>query len=461
MSIEENSVISMQKKQVFSTEQNITLSMASSIDTGLIVLSDTDKKQAKNIFDALSERVAYFIPASGSGSRMFDSLHQLIETGESSEICTAFFEEIEKLALYRRIPLETRKKLKQLDRVAVARYLLHRDGLNLSDKPKGLIAFHSLADGVLNAFQEHALQAKNLFPSGVMLHFTVRENKQDEVLLSIRGLGKKPIAGLEISFSHQDSNTDAYCFNENQEIISVDGSYLRKPAGHGALLQNLNALDANLVLIKNIDNVQHISRCAASNDVSKELIGTLKIFQKALLDLKANFSLDACKRLNSKYQWLSESEIDKMDEASFEEILLKPIRVCGMVKNEGAPGGGPFWINDNGVMTKQIIEKIQISSNPEQQAILAGSTHFNPVLIAACKADVYGNRLDLEEFSNKEKYLSVTKTFKGSIIRYRELPGLWNGGMHYWNTLFVEVPSNVFSPVKTVLDLLTPGHQAQ
>ena len=460
MSIDENSLISIQRKQVFETAPAVELIDACSIGAGLMVLSEQDKLRALEQFNLLSNEVSYFIPASGSGSRMFQSLHKFIDSGEMSEDCKIFFNEFSSFALYQKITQVTREKIENIDLLALARYLLHQDGLNLSNTPKGLIAFHKLDNEVFNPFQEHALQASQLFPQGVKMHFTVDQHAEADVRHSIGGIKYKNTRKIELSFSKQDNATDAYCFSENGDPALVNGEVLRRPAGHGALLKNLNKLDSELVLIKNIDNIQHYNRSAKSNEVAKYLIGIVKVFQNELLDLKANFSLEGLLELNEKYQWMSLESISSLNEAKFEKLLARPTRVCGMVKSEGAPGGGPFWIAGDHGPTKQIIEKVQISLDERQQEIMAGSSHFNPVLIAALTTDINGNKLDLERFSNDEKYLNVKKTHLGKTIFYRELPGLWNGGMYHWNTLFVEVPSKVFSPVKSVLDLLAKEHQA-
>lgn len=458
MQEEEKSAIAIQKKQVFEMIPEVELIDACSIKHGLIVLSDDDRKQALASFEKLKEVVSYFIPASGSGSRMFNSLHQFIDSRELNPESKLFFEELKNLALYKKLPQTTREKLEKIDHISLAHYFLHAEGLNLSETPKGLIAFHQVEDRVINPFQNHSLQAIKLFPEGVKMHFTVDAMAEADVLFSIRGMGEPQLDKMDLSFSVQDPSTHAYCFDENQDLVMVEDGFLRRPAGHGSLLKNLNSIEADIILIKNIDNIQHPSRAEASNNVSQDLIGTLKIFQGELRNLDEDFSVSGLKKLNEKFQWLSNEIVDAMDSEGFSELIKRPIRVCGMVKNEGEPGGGPFWVKDDKGASKQIVEKVQISSKIEQQNIMAGSSHFNPVLIALAKSDLNGNKLDLEKFSNQEKYLNVKKTYKGKAIYFRELPGLWNGGMYHWNTLYIEVPSNVFSPVKSVLDLLNPLH---
>ncbi|MDG1427812.1 MAG: DUF4301 family protein [Crocinitomicaceae bacterium] len=459
MGEEEKSAISIQKKQVFDTVPEIELDKACSIESGIIVLSEEDRTRAISAFEKMEDVFSYFIPASGSGSRMFKCLHKFIETDEHSQESRQFFEELQKLALFQKMPKTTRGNLAKLDQVAVARYLLHQDGLNLSETPKGLIPFHQIGETVMNPFQSHCLQAVQMFPSGVKIHFTVAEKAEVDILLSIKGVSERSVSKLSLSFSVQDPNSHAYCFDDNEELVVTEAGKLRRPAGHGALLQNLNSVDADVILIKNIDNIQHPIRAALSNDVSKYLVGTLKVFQEELRKLKDDFSQSSLLEINRRFHWLSSEEVESMDLIKFSELIARPIRVCGMVKNEGEPGGGPFWVVDHDSISKQIVEKVQISSKPDQQSIMSASSHFNPVLIALAKSDLNGNRFNLEEFSNEDKYLNVKKTYKGNDIFFRELPGLWNGGMYNCNTLFVQIPSDVFSPVKSVLDLLKPLHK--
>ncbi len=458
MGEEEKSAISVQKKQVFEIIPEVELIDVCSIGTGLMTLSDNQKHEAILAFKEIDEVISYFIPASGSGSRMFNSLHQFIETKEQNPESARFFKELKNLALYQKLPQTTREKLEKIDLVSLAHYFLHAEGLNLSETPKGLIAFHQVGNSVLNPFQNHSLQAAKLFPDGVKMHFTVDAKSEADILFSISGVLGGQLNKLNLSFSVQDPETHAYCFDDNQELIIVDDQPLRRPAGHGALLKNLNEIEADIVLIKNIDNIQHPSRTEVSNDVSRYLIGTLKVFQNELRKLNEDFSLLELRNLNNKYQWLSSEVVEDLTASQFIELVSRPIRVCGMVKNEGEPGGGPFWVKDDLGATKQIVEKVQIASDDSQQEIMSESSHFNPVLIALAKSDLDGNPLNLEKYSNQDKYLNVKKTYKGKSIYFRELPGLWNGGMYHWNTLYIEVPPEVFSPVKSVLDLLNPLH---
>ena len=444
----------IQKAQVFDRQPTMNLTAACSIENGILRLESQDRVDVLNAFEQLEGNVAFFVPASGSGSRMFDELYRFMESSTHTDGSRRFFAEFKSLAIYKSLTKDQKSKVEFLNETELARFVLSPSGLNLLRRPKGLIPFHSTKGKILNAFQEHVLQISKLFSSNPLVHFTLQDGFQDEVLESISSTIDTET--MDVSFSIQNRNTDAFCFDEHQKLVVDDGIPLRRPAGHGSLLVNLNEIDADVVLIKNIDNIQHITKSDASNETWKLLMGTLEQFQTELKELNQNYSDQSFAELNVKYKFIAPQEILSQD--LLKKMVSRPTRVCGMVLNEGAPGGGPFWIEKSGELTKQIVEKVQISTADDQQEILTGSSHFNPVMIVASKNDLDGNRLNLHDFSHDEQYLVVKKPFDGKTIYYRELPGLWNGGMYYWNSLFVEIPSEVFSPVKTVLDLTASQH---
>jgi hypothetical protein len=444
----------IQKAQVFDHQPTMNLIEACSVENGIVQIQENEKSVLLQSFEEFSSIIAFFIPASGSGSRMFDALYRFMESGIHSEGSRKFFQVFKSLAIYKSLSPEKKAEMESMSEVEIARFLLSPKDMNLLRRPKGLIPFHSKGEEILNAFQEHVLQISEIFPNNPIAHFTLQDGFQDHVLNSISEVVEK--TGIDISFSVQNRNTDAFCFDENQKLVADEGIPLRRPAGHGSLLVNLNDIDADVVLIKNIDNIQHISKSHDSNETWKLLVGTLKKFQDELKALHQNFSKEGFAVLNHKYKFIAPNE--ELNEELLEKIVSRPTRICGMVLNEGAPGGGPFWIEKSGELTKQIVEKVQISDSEDQQAILKGSSHFNPVMIVASKTDLHGNRLDLHDFSHDEQYLVVKKPYNGKTIYYRELPGLWNGGMYYWNSIFVEIPSMVFSPVKAVLDLTECQH---
>ncbi len=446
--------IEIQRMQVLNSNCTVELVAACTIGQGIIRLEQLEEFDALEAYSTLKTQPVFFIPASGSGSRMFQFLFEWLESGESSALVEEFFSKVGDLALTQ---LEALKDQSIDDRVNFVERLLDRDQLNFGELPKGLIPFHQEGDRIFSSFQEQVRQAATIIEKKAHVHFTIQKAFENQIRENIDAL-KLPV---ECSFSYQEPSTDAFCFDESGNLVEDEGELLRRPAGHGALLNNLNKIDAEEVLIKNIDNVQHSSKSHVTKRTWRIITGLLNQLQNDLRTLSENYSTERLIILNEKYQLLSEVEILDFDTTQLENLLSRPTRVCGMVKNEGEPGGGPFWVrNKTGGVSKQIIEKVQISSHSSQQKIVAESSHFNPVFIAVSKTDCYGNRLDLLPFRDNGAYFIVEKSYKGKTIKYRELPGLWNGSMSNWNTIFVEIPSETFSPVKTVLDLTKPAHKA-
>ncbi len=446
--------IEIQRKQVLNSNCTVELVAACTIGQGIKRLKQLEEFDALEAYSTLKNPPVFFIPSSGSGSRMFQFLFEWLESGESSPLVEEFFAKVGDLALRQ---LEALKNQPIDDRVNFVKRLLDRDQLNFGELPKGLIPFHQEGDRIFSSFQEQVRQAATIIEEKAHVHFTIQKTFENQISENI-DLLKLPV---ECSFSYQEPGTDAFCFDENGNLVEEDGEALRRPAGHGALLTNLNKIDAEVVLVKNIDNVQHSSKSHVTKRTWKIITGLLKQLQNDLCALDENYSTERLQEFNEKYELLSEDELKNFDVDQLEIMLSRPTRVCGMVKNEGEPGGGPFWVkNKEGDVFKQIIEKVQISANADQQEIVASSSHFNPVFMAVSKTDCYGKRLDLLPFRDNDAYFIVEKSHKGKTIKYRELPGLWNGSMSNWNTLFVEIPSETFSPVKTVLDLTKPAHKA-
>ena len=453
MSKENNDDIIFQKRQVFNNNCKVDLNEACTLGNGIIRLDSVQTEKAIGAFLNLDRTPCFFVPASGSGSRMFEFLFEWMEDGIERVEVDKFFDQLEIMPFYSE--LSGNKSIDLSNRKQVVAYLLSDEGLNLANKPKGLIPFHIDGDKVYNAFQEHARQAVDLFPHGCEMHFTIQKEYENEIEDCLLGL---QIPHLNFTFSYQNESTDAYCFNSGENLIEYNGAPLRRPAGHGALLQNLNGLKNDLALIKN--NVQHTSKSKLSTETWKSSIGFLLNFKTDLIALSNDFSKENLFEFNREYQVLSSEEMKTSDDSILTKLISRPTRVCGMVKNEGEPGGGPFWINDNGLVTKQIIEKVQISNDEDQQEILEKSSHFNPVFMMVSKSDAFNRLLDLQDFVDDSKCFVVQKTHMGEPIMYRELPGLWNGSMSNWNTIFIEIPSEVFSPVKTINDLSKRAHKA-
>jgi hypothetical protein len=267
----------------------------------------------------------------------------------------------------------------------------------------------------------------------------------------------------KVEFSYQDSATDSFTFDSDNNIIyNEEGEPIRRPAGHGALIENLIQLEDRFILIKNIDNVQHLNYSQSSNDMWKILSGMLFDVKEELSVLYSNPDTEKLIELNNKYHLFSGRQINECsDESTCRDLLNRPLRICGMVQNQGKAGGGPFFVKDDNHVTKQIVESVQISGELNQQEKLGESTHFNPVMMVLDTFDFDGNKHDLKQFRKDENYFVVKKNQQGKEVFFIELPGLWNGAMYYWNTIFVEIPISTFTPVKTVLDLLDSNHSVQ
>jgi len=415
-----------------------------------------------------SKKITFFIPASGSGSRMFGDLYNFIQNKNNSEPSTIKFidqllNNIEKFSFYNKLPQTFKDNIKtgEINIQELVNYILFKSGLNFGDLPKGLIPFHLYGKFIINPFQEHILQGSKIAGEKADFHFTINARYKKEINHSIQIL--KEITGIDFSstYSEQNPNTHSTAFTPTNEVAKEDNSSIVRPSGHGALIQNLNTINSDLVFIKNIDNIQHYNKATTALSTKKALGGILLSFQNDVFYF-LNATNDSnwpklAEDLNTTYN-LSISPTNLQNKDWLINYFNRPIRVCGMVKNEGQAGGGPFWIKDeNGDLSKQIIEKAQFDSS--QLSIMLHATHFNPVDIV-CSVNTYQNtKFNLLDFVNNDLYFIVNKTQNGQKIKYIENPGLWNGSMHNWLTLFYEIHPDCFSPVKTVLDLLKPLHQ--
>lgn len=456
MSTNENSSIQRQKSDVFYPVNSVKLNSSCVVGGGILCLSEKEKEELALLFDERDVSTSFFVPASGSGSRMFTELIKFIHSGEQTELVDKFFKKLPELGLYREFPLIVREKINKLQPVYIAEYLISEEGMNFLSRPKGLIPFHVLGDRVYNPFQEQLQQALEILGKNGKIHFTIQEGKEAEVKSSLSQMSKGAIE-QNVSFSVQDSNSNSICFEEDGNVVIENGVPLKRPAGHGALLKNLNSLEEDLILVKNIDNVQHWTKSDLNREVWRYCGGLLLQFKEDLAGLTQNYSQAGLVALNDKYQFLSDEEVATCNEMNILNYASRPSRVCGMVVNEGAPGGGPYWIEEDGSVTKQIVEKVQIGA--DDLHLIDESSHFNPVFISLSKSNCFGKPLDLTRFVDASKYLVVSKPYQDRTIRYKELPGLWNGGMSNWNSVFVEIPKEVFSPVKSLFDLLDEAHQ--
>lgn len=464
---------------------------------GILQLNKTEKERFVSNYKKSNLDVLKFVPASGAASRMFKLLHQFMDEYSETKLSFEaflnqskfqdlkdFFGCINQLAFYDDLVLTLKGKGVEFELLSngskayeLCRQILKKEGFHMADLPKGLIPFHKYGDEKLSAFEEHFYEAlKYAVKDGkAKLHFTISSEHLSKFKCRLSEFQPKieteTGVKFEVDFSFQHPSTDTVCLNTDGDIFREEnGKILFRPAGHGALVENLNEINADIVFIKNIDNVSHQS---LTTNEGKSYLEDKEVLAGVLLEFQnKSFSLlrqlekesddeklfaEAAKFLRNNLNVYAEFN-DKKDLINY---LNRPIRVCGMVVNEGAPGGGPFWIkNDDNSISLQIVEKSQIDlSEINQKQQLEASTHFNPVDIVCGIKNYKGETFDLTKFVDSSKGFIAQKFVGGQSIKALELPGLWNGGMAFWNTVFVEVPAESFNPVKTAMDLLKPGHQ--
>jgi hypothetical protein len=438
---------------------------------------------------AVDENVLKFVPASGAATRMFKDLYAFLDTGEESSESDnfikglpdfAFFEELNKVLL--RDGLDIVRLSGSNDYPAIIKGLLGKDGLNYSNLPKGLLSFHKYGSETRTAFEEHLVEGA-MYCRGknneVRIHMTVSPEHQGEfekvLSRAQKNLEDRFNVKLIIGFSTQKSSTDTIAVDiANNPFRDKNGRLVFRPGGHGALLENLAALDAGLIFIKNIDNVVPDRLKDDTIKYKKALGGMLLSFRERIFDylnilhdnpensfgvmeeIRTFLEEELC--VISPWgidQWTNHEKRDY-----FISKLNRPIRICGMVRNVGEPGGGPFWVkNSDGSVALQIVESSQINlSNPLMRKLFDASTHFNPVDLVCSVKDFRGNIFTLQNYRDPDTGFISKKSLDGRDLKALELPGLWNGAMADWITVFVEVPLSTFNPVKTINDLLRPQH---
>jgi hypothetical protein len=453
---------------------------AATIGDGMIKLEEEDVEKYKQIFDsqANSLDLLKFVPASGAATRMFKSLFSAKDEGKFDKSVTEFLERLKGFAFYDSLIKAIGSE--NADAQTILDYLLTDKGLDYGSLPKGLLEFHAYGDTSRTPAEEHLVEgAKYANSAGkVKLHFTVSpEHRPKFKALIDRVLdGYESSFGVkyDISFSEQKPSTDTIAVNmDNTPFRTNDGSLLFRPAGHGALLANLNDQSADVVFIKNIDNVVPDRLKETTIDYKKALAGVLLDYQKKVFAYQTQLETNDSDVLINEISTFLANQLCTLPSADFagyskeEKIaylknkLNRPLRVCGMVKNVGEPGGGPFWAeNSDGTTSLQVVESAQIDlSDAAQKEIFDKATHFNPVDLICSMKDYKGNKFDLLQFRDPQTGFITQKSQSGKDLKAQELPGLWNGSMSDWNTLFVEVPLITFNPVKTVNDLLRKEHQ--
>lgn len=455
-----------------------------------VALADTLVSEWEKFLNS-GKKVIKFVPASGAASRMFKDLFEFMDSTDdvpNSDFVNTFFENISRYAFYEDLNLCVKTKLDKdvmslLDERRykdILKYLLTSEGLNYGGLPKGLLKFHRYDDGSRTPLEEHMVEGAlyaNINGGVVNMHFTVSPEHHElfsDLVSSVKDKYEKMFdTKFAISFSEQKGKTDTVAVNSDNTPFRENEHLLFRPGGHGALLENLNDLDADILFVKNIDNVIPDKNKENEAKYKKVLAGFLVDIQSKIFEfirLIDSGCYDRTKLLEMLYFLQNELNVKNPDTKFLEDAELvlylkkklnRPIRVCGMVPNIGEPGGGPFFtVNADGTVSLQILESSQIDLNDHSnKEMFESGTHFNPVDIVCAVKDYRGNKFDLLSFVDKNTGFISNKSKNGKTLKALELPGLWNGSMSDWNTVFVEVPLSTFNPVKTVNDLLRAEHQ--
>ena len=426
--------------------------------------AEIDAAVARYEAAAAGTKVVKFVPASGAATRMFKELFEFVNEDKRGKGIDTLLGRIGEFAFWPELQAVLPAGA---DDKATVRAIVG-EGLNYGGKPKGLVTFHAYPDGARKAVEEHLVEgAAYAVSDGVVrIHFTVSPEHRAgfEALLAEKVPVYEARFGVkyDISFSVQKPSTDTVAVNpDNTPFRTESGELLFRPAGHGALIENLNEIDADVVFIKNIDNVTTDANRGDTVRYKKALAGMLLALQERtfgyLRALRAG-TADTAEVAAFVEEQLCVKLPERCDAALLEALLDRPIRVCGMVRNEGEPGGGPFWVaNPDGTESLQIAESSQIA--PEDMPLMQSATHFNPVDLVCGVRDSAGGKFDLRQYTDPSTGFISSKSAGGRPLRAQELPGLWNGAMARWNTVFVDVPVSTFSPVKVVQDLLRPQHR--
>ena len=472
----------------------LRIDAAAGIGNGIVAPGESERAKyidAWNAYKAEGRKIVKFVPASGAASRMFKDMFAFLGGSEDepqTEFEKKYFDNIEKFAFYDELDEACKRNegknitalLAEGDYKAVVRNMLDAKGLNYGQLPKGLLLFHKYAEGPRTPLEEHLVEGALYAASNgeAHIHFTVSHEHKELFKAKVTekcGLyAAKYGIKYDVTFSEQKPSTDTVAANpDNTPFRNADGSLLFRPGGHGALIQNLNDIDADVVFIKNIDNVVP-DRLKDDTVTYKQLLAGILVTLQAkafsylrLLDTGTytHEQLEEIIRFVQRDLCCRKADIKQLEDAELviylHKKLNRPMRVCGVVKNVGEPGGGPFLTyNQDGTVSLQILESSQIDkSNEEYMRMFTEGTHFNPVDLVCAVKDYKSNAFNLPDYVDKTTGFISSKSKNGRELKALELPGLWNGAMSDWNTVFVEVPLSTFNPVKTVNDLLREQHQ--
>ena len=487
--------VERQLKQATEGFPFLRLEGAAAVGQGIMAPNQEEQDRAREGWKAYlsnpNHHVVKFVPASGAASRMFKNMFAFVSADydvPTTDFEKTYFEKLHSFAFFDALDAQCRKNEgKSADELiaarqykAVAANMLHAEGLNYGQLPKGLLLFHSYPDGARTPMEEHLVEAALYADANgkAAVHFTVSHDHlalfQARVAEKKDYYEKKFGVTYDISFSEQKPSTDTIATNpDGTPFRNEDGTLLFRPGGHGALIENLNDIDADVIFIKNIDNVVP-DRLKADTVQWKQIIaGVLVENQRRAFDYlrmldSGNYNhekLEEIIRFVQRDLCCRWEELKHLEDAELVEYLRKklnrPMRVCGVVKNVGEPGGGPFLAyNQDGSVSLQILESSQIdTSNADYQRMFTEGTHFNPVDLVCATKDYKGQPFHLPDYVDEQTGFISSKSKNGRELKALELPGLWNGAMSDWNTIFVEVPLTTFNPVKTVNDLLRDQHQ--
>ena len=471
----------------------LKLEAAAAIGKGIVAPTEAERKQyveAWQQYKSAGKKVVKFVPASGAASRMFKDMFAFVDADydvPTTDFEKKYFDNIEKFAFYGELDAACQKNegkgIKELiaagNYKAVAANMLKAEGLNYGQLPKGLLLFHSYPEGPRTPMEEHLVEGALYAASNgeAHVHFTVSHEHMElfkaKVAQKADLYAQKYGIKYDISFSEQKPSTDTIAANpDNTPFRNEDGSLLFRPGGHGALIENLNEIDVDIIFVKNIDNVVPDRLKQETVDYKQVIAGVLvnlqKIAFKYLHELEAgNIGHEKLREIQHfvEHAFCRRPDIASLNDQELAVYLKKklnrPMRVCGVVKNVGEPGGGPFLTyNQDGTISLQILESSQIDkNNKEYMEMFTQGTHFNPVDLVCAVKDYKGQPFNLPDFVDRSTGFISSKSKNGKELKALELPGLWNGAMSDWNTVFVEVPLTTFNPVKTVNDLLRDQHQ--
>ncbi len=463
---------------------------------GILKFNDKEVSEKISFYDNVGKdkEIVKFVPASGAASRMFKTLFSFLDSYDGSEEAYSkmvadqgpgtvydFFKRLEHFAFYEDLKQAFAQSGVSLSEAHlkkeysnILKYLLTHEGLDYGNLPKGLLKFHKYSGSSRTPVEEHIVEGCQYAKTGnrkVRLHFTVSPEhlqKFEAHIGEVRTAYEARFSiSLDVTYSIQQPSTDTIAVDpENEPFRENDGSLLFRPAGHGALLENLNNIDGDVIFLKNIDNIVP-DRLKDTTITYKKVIGGVLLemqekifgFLHILENSPSEGSLSEIKEFIARYLGL---RLDgDVSVSELQAILNRPIRVCGMVKSDGDPGGGPFWVKSReGKVSLQIVETAQIDTgNPQQLEIMRDATHFNPVDLVCGVKNHKGDKFDLLQYRDPSTGFITLKSKDGKDLKAQELPGLWNGGMADWITFFVEVPLITFNPVKAVTDLLKDEHQ--